>query len=80
MPCGAREALDLVVKFYEPPQFPKLVQNGSQWGRFLRLRTEAIATVLVGCAESDDFRVENHPWISDFISFLLDPVVSSESQ
>ncbi|EEY70383.1 uncharacterized protein PITG_05786 [Phytophthora infestans T30-4] len=53
--------------------------DGSQWGKFLRLRTEAIATVLVGCAESDDFRVENHPWISDFISFLLDPVVSSEN-
>lgn len=26
-----------------------------------------------------DTQVENHPWISDFISFLLDPVVSSEN-
>lgn len=24
-------------------------------------------------------QVDNHPWISDFISFLLDPVVSSEN-
>ncbi|KAI9987564.1 hypothetical protein PInf_023605 [Phytophthora infestans] len=52
------------------PLLPAML-DGSQWGKFLRLRTEAIATVL---------RVENHPWISDFISFLLDPVVSSESQ
>eukprot|EP00644_Phytophthora_capsici_P014150 jgi/Phyca11/13288/fgenesh1_pg.PHYCAscaffold_3_\ len=50
-----------------------------EWGKFLRLRTEAIATVLVGCAESDEFQVGNHPWISDFISFLLDPIVSSEN-
>ncbi|KAK1935111.1 hypothetical protein P3T76_010877 [Phytophthora citrophthora] len=60
------------------PLLPPML-DGSQWGKFLRLRTEAIATVLVGCAESDDFRVENHPWISDFISFLLDPIVSSEN-
>ncbi|KAL4177039.1 hypothetical protein KRP22_001975 [Phytophthora ramorum] len=60
------------------PLLPSML-DGSQWGKFLRLRTEAVATVLVGCAESDDFRVENHPWISDFIRFLLDPVVSSEN-
>ncbi|POM67610.1 Hypothetical protein PHPALM_16358, partial [Phytophthora palmivora] len=60
------------------PLLPAML-DGSQWGKFLRLRTEAIATVLVGCAESEDFRMENHPWISDFISFLLDPVVSSEN-
>ncbi|POM80253.1 Hypothetical protein PHPALM_1937, partial [Phytophthora palmivora] len=60
------------------PLLPAML-DGSQWGKFLRLRTEAVATVLVGCAESEDFRMENHPWISDFISFLLDPVVSSEN-
>ncbi|KAG6967849.1 hypothetical protein JG687_00004062 [Phytophthora cactorum] len=60
------------------PLLPSML-DGSQWGKFLRLRTEAVATVLVGCAESDDFQMENHPWISDFISFLLDPVVSSEN-
>ncbi|KAF4322553.1 hypothetical protein BBO99_00003870 [Phytophthora kernoviae] len=53
--------------------------DGSQWGKFLRLRTEAVATVLLGCAESEDFRVEDHEWISDFIGFLLDPIVSSEN-
>ncbi|KAG1692654.1 hypothetical protein DVH05_025133 [Phytophthora capsici] len=60
------------------PLLPPML-DGSQWGKFLRLRTEAIATVLVGCAESDEFQVGNHPWISDFISFLLDPIVSSEN-
>ncbi|TDH71511.1 hypothetical protein CCR75_007503 [Bremia lactucae] len=60
------------------PLLPAML-DGSQWGKFLRLRTEAIATILIGCAQSDDFRVENHPWIGDFISFLLDPVVSSEN-
>lgn len=38
------------------PLLPSML-DGSQWGKFLRLRTEAVATVLVGCAESDDFRV-----------------------
>ncbi|KAL3666056.1 hypothetical protein V7S43_008847 [Phytophthora oleae] len=38
------------------PLLPSML-DGSQWGKFLRLRTEAIATVLVGCAESDEFRV-----------------------
>lgn len=60
------------------PLLPSML-DGSQWGKFLRLRTEAVATVLVGCAESDDFQMENHPWISDFMGFLLDPVVSSEN-
>ncbi|CAH0488196.1 unnamed protein product [Peronospora farinosa] len=60
------------------PLLPSML-DGSQWGKYLRLRTEAVATVLVGCAESDNFRVENHSWISDFIKFLLDPVVSSEN-
>ncbi|EGZ25645.1 hypothetical protein PHYSODRAFT_485908 [Phytophthora sojae] len=60
------------------PLLPSML-DGSQWGKFLRLRTEAVATVLIGCAENDDFQVDNHPWISDFISFLLDPVVSSEN-
>ncbi|ETI36833.1 hypothetical protein F441_16953 [Phytophthora nicotianae CJ01A1] len=60
------------------PLLPSML-DGSQWGKFLRLRTEAVATVLVGCAESDDFQMEKHPWISDFTSFLLDPVVSSEN-
>ncbi|CAI5740512.1 unnamed protein product [Peronospora destructor] len=60
------------------PLLPPML-DGSQWGKYLRLRTEAVATVLVGCAESDDFQVESHSWISDFIGFLLDPVVSSEN-
>ncbi|KAE9030828.1 hypothetical protein PR003_g10033 [Phytophthora rubi] len=60
------------------PLLPSML-DGSQWGKFLRLRTEAVATVLIGCAENDEFQVANHPWISDFISFLLDPVVSSEN-
>ncbi|GMF55794.1 unnamed protein product [Phytophthora fragariaefolia] len=79
------------------PLLPSML-DGSQWGKFLRLRTEAVATVLIGCAENDNFQVcvcctfsgieanalcllqvENYPWISDFISFLLDPVVSSEN-
>ena len=91
------------------PLLPSML-DGSQWGKYLRLRTEAVATVLVGCAERDDFRVradididhhlrschvceddrlmfrflintqvEDHSWISDFVKFLLDPVVSSEN-
>ncbi|KAG6578162.1 uncharacterized protein IUM83_10464 [Phytophthora cinnamomi] len=60
------------------PLLPAML-DGSQWGKFLRLRTEAVATVLIGCAENNNFQVGNHPWISDFISFLLDPVVSSEN-
>ncbi|CAH0480403.1 unnamed protein product [Peronospora belbahrii] len=60
------------------PLLPSML-DGSQWGKFLRLRTEAVATVLVGCAENDDFQTESHTWISDFIRFLLDPVVSSEN-
>ncbi|RLN96007.1 hypothetical protein BBJ28_00014088 [Nothophytophthora sp. Chile5] len=63
------------------PLLPSML-DGSQWGKFLRIRTEAVATVLLGCAEGDEFRVgtvENHPWIGDFIGFLLDPIVSSEN-
>ncbi|EEY61098.1 uncharacterized protein PITG_01345 [Phytophthora infestans T30-4] len=77
--AACREDIHPIANELMEPLLPAML-DGSQWGKFLRLRTEAIATVLVGCAESDDFRVENHPWISDFISFLLDPVVSSESQ
>lgn len=60
------------------PLLPSML-DGSQWGKFLRLRTEAVATVLLGCAESDHFKLEDHEWVSDFIGFLLDPVVSSEN-
>ncbi|EEY60961.1 uncharacterized protein PITG_01202 [Phytophthora infestans T30-4] len=76
--AARREDIHPIANELMEPLLPAML-DGSQWGKFLRLRTEAIATVLVGCAESDDFRVENHPWISDFISFLLDPVVSSEN-
>lgn len=76
--AACREAMYPLANELVLPLLPAML-NGSQWGKFLRLRTEAVATVLVGCAQSDDFRVEAHPWISDFISFLLDPVVSLEN-
>uniref|UniRef100_M4BGD9 Uncharacterized protein n=1 Tax=Hyaloperonospora arabidopsidis (strain Emoy2) TaxID=559515 RepID=M4BGD9_HYAAE len=76
--AACREDIQSLANELVLPLLPSML-DGSQWGKFLRLRTEAVATVLVGCAASDDFQVENHSWISEFIQFLLEPVVSSEN-
>lgn len=54
--AACREDIHPIANELMEPLLPAML-DGSQWGKFLRLRTEAIATVLVGCAESDDFRV-----------------------
>ncbi|CEG46217.1 uncharacterized protein PHALS_02632 [Plasmopara halstedii] len=76
--AACRQDIHLMANKLVLPLIPSML-DGSQWGKFLRLRTEAVATVLIGCVQSDEFMVENHPWISDFISFLFNPVVSSEN-
>lgn len=40
------------------PLLPSIL-DGSQWGKFLRIRTEAVATVLLGCAGDDRFQVRS---------------------
>ncbi|KAJ8575754.1 hypothetical protein ON010_g3456 [Phytophthora cinnamomi] len=42
------------------PLLPAML-DGSQWGKFLRLRTEAVATVLIGCAENNNFQTLHEP-------------------
>ncbi|OWZ11549.1 hypothetical protein PHMEG_00015418 [Phytophthora megakarya] len=54
--AACREDIQPLANELVLPLLPAML-DGSQWGKFLRLRTEAVATVLVGCAESDDFRV-----------------------
>ncbi|KAI9922615.1 hypothetical protein PsorP6_000668 [Peronosclerospora sorghi] len=60
------------------PLLPSML-DGSEWGKFLRLRTEAVATVLLASAAHPAFHVDQHAWIPDFVRFLLEPVVASEN-
>ena len=54
--AACREDIQSLANELVLPLLPSML-DGSQWGKFLRLRTEAVATVLVGCAASDDFQV-----------------------
>lgn len=74
--CG-RDLLQLADDLVRP--LLPCILDGSQWGKYLRIRTEAVATVLLGCAGDERFQLDEHPWVKDFIAVLLDPVVSSEN-
>ena len=54
--AACREDIQSLANELVLPLLPSML-DGLQWGKFLRLRTEAVATVLVGCAASDDFEV-----------------------
>lgn len=54
--AACREDIHSLANELVLPLLPSML-DGSQWGKFLRLRTEAVATVLIGCAENDDFQV-----------------------
>ncbi|KAI9908239.1 hypothetical protein PsorP6_003720 [Peronosclerospora sorghi] len=63
------------------PLLPSML-DGSEWGKFLLLRTEAWRPFYLLVLRIQRFTyvvVDQHAWIPDFVRFLLEPVVALEN-